>query len=80
MRRREFLQVAGVAVSPAVLARQDVAGLTNAVPANTEQQIITMEVRAALDNTLYPALRERVYPGHYRATADGEKYGSDVRG
>jgi hypothetical protein len=78
MRRREFLQVAGVAVSPAVLARQDVAGLTNAVPANTEQQIITMEVRAALDNTLYPALRERVYPGHYSATADGAKYGSDI--
>jgi len=77
MKRREFLQVVGAAVAPAVLAKPDLAGLAGAIPTDTEQQLIVTGVRAALDKSLYPPLLERAYPGHFTVVADGKGYGAE---
>ena len=46
-------------------------------PLSPEQELILTGSQAALDKTLYPALRERAYPGHFTVTVDGRGYGEE---
>jgi len=62
MTRRELL-----AAPAAVIGADDPA----------ERKLIVTGVRAAFEKTLYPALRERAYPGHFSVTADGKSYGTE---
>jgi hypothetical protein len=61
MTRAEFLKMAAAVAAP--------------LPA--EGELIVAGVKAAFEKTLYPALRERAYPGHFSVTADGKSYGSE---
>ena len=61
MTRTEFLRI------PAALA----------APLSGDSELIATGVKAAFEKTLYPALRERAYPGHFSVTADGKSYGAD---
>jgi len=77
MKRRRFLQISMAAAAPAVLASPNKIGTGSPGPRDPEQQTIVAGVRAALDKTLYPALGERAYPGHFTVTADGKAYGPE---
>lgn len=76
MRRRKFLQVSVAAAVPAVLGLPSETR-ASAAPDDAEQQLIKTGVKAAMDKTLYPALLERAYPGHYTVVADGKGYGAE---
>jgi len=78
MRRRDFLQISVAAAVPAVLAPLGKTAVSSSDLPDAEQQTVVAGVRAALDKTLYPALLQRVYPGHFTVTADGVGYGSDT--
>lgn len=45
--------------------------------ASGESELIRTGVTAAFEKTLFPALRERAYPGHFSVTADGKSYGTE---
>jgi len=77
MKRREFLQVSLAAGVPAVVQNSPEAGVSGSNLHESEQETIIAGVRAALDNSLYPALRERAYPGHFTVVADGKAYGAE---
>ena len=77
MKRREFLQVSLAAAVPAGLHCASEAEASSARPQESEQETIIAGIRAALEKTLYPALRERAYPGHFTVVADGKKYGAE---
>jgi len=77
MNRRKFIQTSLAVAAPTILAPICHAGNFSAGPADSEQQIIAAGVRAALDKNLYPALRQRVYPGHFAIVADGKGYGAE---
>jgi len=77
MQRRKFLQVSVVAAVPAVLALRGETRASRTAPNDFDQQLINTGVRAALERTLYPALLERAYPGHFTVTADGKAYGPE---
>jgi hypothetical protein len=51
------------------------AAASNDLP-DTAQTIIA-GVRGAVEKTLYPALRQRAYPGHFTVVADGKVYGTE---
>ncbi|HUZ47039.1 MAG TPA: hypothetical protein VMW54_10425 [Terriglobia bacterium] len=76
MKRREFLQVSLASGAPAVFQSPVRAASAGNVP-QSEQDTIVAGVRAALDNSLYPALRQRAYPGHFTVVADGKAYGAE---
>lgn len=44
----------------------------------SESELIVTGTRAALERTLYAALRERAYPGQFTVTADAGKYGEST--
>lgn len=46
-------------------------------PLSSDQKLILTGAQAALDKTLYPALRQRAYPGHFTVTVDGRSYGEE---
>lgn len=77
MKRREFLQVSLAAGVSPVVQNPPEAGASGKDPQQSEQETIIAGVRAALDNSLYPALRERAYPGHFMIVADGNTYGKE---
>ncbi|MCL5005827.1 MAG: hypothetical protein M1404_04780 [Acidobacteria bacterium] len=80
MKRREFLQVSLASGVPAVIQSPlgAEAGASGGNLAESDQAAIIVGVRAALDNSLYPALRERAYPGHFTIVADGKQYGAET--
>ncbi|MDB6123568.1 MAG: hypothetical protein JWQ71_2561 [Pedosphaera sp.] len=46
-------------------------------PLSADQELILAGTKGALEKSLYPALRERAYPGHFMVTVDGGTYGSE---
>ena len=44
---------------------------------SAEQELILTGTKAALDKSLFPALRELAYPGHFVVVADGGGYGAE---
>ncbi len=66
--RREF-----IAASSAAL----IAGNINAAESAAEQELILAGTKAALEKSLYPALVERAYPGHFTVAADGRSFGAE---
>lgn len=77
MKRREFLEVSLMSGVPAVLQKPLETG-ANGNFHGSDQETIIAGVKAALDNSLYPALRERVYPGHFTVVANGKEYGAET--
>jgi hypothetical protein len=72
-----FLQLSIAAAAPTLLTFENETGTSSTGLSTPEQQTIVAGVRAALDKTLYPALRERAYPGHFTISADGKAYGEE---
>jgi hypothetical protein len=54
------------------------AAATAAQAARPHDDFILKGTEAALEKTLYPALRERAYPGQFTVTADASKYGEST--
>lgn len=77
MKRREFLQVSLAAGVPAAVQSSPEGAPSSKGPQESEQETILGGVKAALDNSLYPALRERAYPGHFTVVAKGRTYGAE---
>ena len=75
MQRRRFLKISIAAAAPTVLGFAGDGRRSDADVRESEQQTILAGVGDALNKTLYPALRERAYPGHFTVTASGKEYG-----
>ncbi len=80
MKRREFLQVSLASGVPAVVPSPSgaAAGASGGAPDESERETIIAGVRLALDNSIYPSLRERAYPGHFTIVAGGKAYGAET--
>jgi hypothetical protein len=63
MNRRSFLNTSAVAVL--------------AAPLKPEEELIRTGTAAALEKSLYAALRQRPYPGHFTVGADGVMFGAE---
>ncbi len=79
MKRREFLQASLASGLPAAFQNptKAAAGTAGGGADENGQQTILAGVKAALDQSIYPALRQRAYPGHFWIDAHGD-YGKDV--
>ena len=77
MNRRNFIRTSGAATLLAVAG----AGCRSTAPhakfSLVEDGLILAGTRAALEKSLYPALQEKVYPGHFTVVADGGGYGAE---
>jgi hypothetical protein len=75
MNRREFIKRSSAATVLAITG----AGCASVTPqaefVPEEQGLILTGTKAALEKSLYPAMREQAYPGHFMVTADGGGYG-----
>ena len=71
------MQVSVAAAVPSVLRLPSEISASRTAPYDSDPQLINAGVRAAVEKTLYPALLERAYPGHFTVVADGKGYGAE---
>src|SRR5215218_1286548 len=78
MNRRQFIKNSTVAALGTLsgLGCATTRTATNK-PLSADQGLILAGTKGALEKSLYPALRERAYPGHFMVTVDGGTYGSE---
>lgn len=77
MNRRKFLKNSGAATLLTIMGASCHSPTTRIETLSAEQELILAGTRAALEKSLYPALREKVYPGHFTVVADGGGYGAE---
>lgn len=78
MKRREFLRVSLLGGVPSVTQNPSEAWVSSSDPLQSDQETILAGVTAALEKSLYPAMRQRVYPGHFTIVANGKTYGAET--
>ena len=71
--RRSFI-TGSIAATACLLAETGCQSVKTGAPTD---ELIAEGLKAALEKTLYPALRERAYPGHFMVVADGHSYGEE---
>ncbi len=78
MTRRSFGQASAAgAIAPLAHAQGSVTRGAESESLAGEQQLVLSGTQASLEKSLYPAMREHAYPGHFTITADGMHYGAD---
>jgi hypothetical protein len=77
MNRRKFIKSSSAATLLALTGAGCHSTAPRAETLSAEQELILIGTKAALEKSLYPALQENVYPGHFMVVADGGGYGAE---
>lgn len=77
MTRREFIQHSAAAGLSFSTGFGCATSSNRSEKLSAEEELILTGTKAALEKSLYPALREQAYPGHFVVVADGGGYGAE---